>query len=499
MGIVAKLIALYSKVVHKKNDLWIKNPVKAQKKVLEILIKQAQNTQFGQDHNFKKIKTYQEFKDLVPIVTYEELKPYIEKALEGQEDVLWPGKPLYFCKTSGTTSGEKYIPISNESMPFHLKCAKDAILNYIHETGKTDFLKGKNMFIQGSPVLDFSKSSPVGRLSGIVAHHLPWYLKSNNLPSFPTNCIEDWENKVDKIVEETIDENMGIISGIPPWVQMYFEKIKSIRKKPISEVFPNFSLFIYGGVNFEPYKKRFFNLIGKHIPSIETYPASEGFIAYQNKQNDNGLLLCVDHGIFYEFIPAQNYFDENPPRLSLEQIELGVNYALILNTNAGLWGYSIGDTVRFVSKDPYKIVVSGRIKHFTSAFGEHVIGKEVEEAIKKSSSKMEVCVNEFHVAPQINPTKGLPYHEWLIEFENLPEKIEVFSALLDQEMRLQNSYYNDLIEGNVLRPLIITPIKKNGFVSYMKSKGKLGGQNKTPRLANDRKTADFLTQQAYDK
>lgn len=499
MGIVAKLIALYSKAAHKKNNLWIKNPVKAQNKVLEILIKQAQNTQFGQDHNFKKIKTYQEFKDLVPIVTYEELKPYIEKVLEGQEDVLWPGKPLYFCKTSGTTSGEKYIPISKESMPFHLKCAKDAILNYIHETGKTDFLKGKNMFIQGSPVLDFSKSSPVGRLSGIVAHHLPWYLKSNNLPSFPTNCIEDWENKVDKIVEETIDENMGIISGIPPWVQMYFEKIKSIRKTPISEVFPNFSLFIYGGVNFEPYKKRFFDLIGKHIPSIETYPASEGFIAYQNKQNDNGLLLCVEHGIFYEFIPAQNYFDENPPRLNLEQIELGINYALILNTNAGLWGYSIGDTVRFVSKDPYKIVVSGRIKHFTSAFGEHVIGKEVEEAIKKSSSKMEVSVNEFHIAPQINPTKGLPYHEWLIEFENLPEKIEVFSALLDQEMRLQNSYYNDLVEGNVLRPLIITPIKKNGFVSYMKSEGKLGGQNKTPRLANDRKIADFLTQQAYDK
>lgn len=499
MGIIARLSLLYSKRVHKKNNFWIKNPVKAQNKVLESLIKHAQGTQFGQDHNFKNIKDYQDFKHLVPIVDYEDLKPYIEKTLEGQEDILWPGKPLYFCKTSGTTSGEKYIPISKESMPYHLKCAKDAILNYIHETGKTDFLNGKNMFIQGSPVLDFSKKSPIGRLSGIVAHHLPWYLKSNNLPSFPTNCIEDWENKIDKIVEETIDENMGIISGIPPWVQMYFEKIKSIRKKPISEVFPNFSLFLYGGVNFEPYKKRFFDLIGKHIPSIETYPASEGFIAYQNKQNDNGLLLCVDHGIFYEFVPAQNYFDENPQRLSLEQIELGINYALILNTNAGLWGYSIGDTVRFVSKDPYKIVVSGRIKHFTSAFGEHVIGKEVEEAIKKSSSKMEMCVNEFHVAPQINPSQGLPYHEWLVEFETLPKKIDEFSTLLDQEMRLQNSYYNDLIEGNVLRPLIITPIKKNGFVSYMKSVGKLGGQNKIPRLANDRKIADFLTQQAYDK
>ena len=499
MGMIAKLSVLYSKRVHKKNERWIKKPVEAQDKILESLIKQAKNTQFGQDHNFKDIKNHQDYKRLVPIVDYEKLRPYVQSALNGQENILWPGKPLYFCKTSGTTSGEKYIPISKESMPYHLKCAKDAILNYIHETGKTDFLNGKNMFIQGSPLLDFSKSSPIGRLSGIVAHHMPWYLKYNNLPSYGTNCIEDWEKKVDKIVDETIDENMGIISGIPPWVQMYFEKIKAIRKQPISEVFPSFSLFIYGGVNFEPYKKRFLDLIGKNIASIETYPASEGFIAYQNQQDDNGLLLCVNHGIFYEFIPVQNYFEENPPRLSLKEVELGVNYALILNTNAGLWGYSIGDTVRFVSKNPYKIVVSGRIKHFTSAFGEHVIGKEVEEAMKKSSAKMEVCVNEFHVAPQINPSQGLPYHEWLIEFENLPNKIEEFSQVLDQEMRLQNSYYNDLIEGNVLRPLVIKPIKKSGFISYMKSVGKLGGQNKIPRLANDRKVADFLTQQAYDK
>ncbi|MEJ6794321.1 MAG: GH3 auxin-responsive promoter family protein [Flavobacteriales bacterium] len=499
MGIIANLIVLYSNRVHKKNNFWIKNPIIAQNKLLEGLVKKAKNTQFGIDHHFKNIKTYQDYKRLVPIVDYEDLKPYVEKTLEGQENILWPGKPLYFCKTSGTTSGEKYIPISKESMPFHLKCAKDAILSYIHESGKTEFLKRKNMFIQGSPVLDFSKKSPIGRLSGIVAHHLPWYLKSNNLPSYETNCMEDWEKKVDKIVAETIDEDMGIISGIPPWVQMYFEKINSIRNQSIAQVFPNFSLFIYGGVNFEPYKKRFLDLIGKHVPSIETYPASEGFIAYQNKQNDKGLLLCVDHGIFYEFIPAQNYFDQNPPRLSLEEIEMGVDYALILNTNAGLWGYSIGDTVRFVSRDPYKIVVSGRIKHFTSAFGEHVIAKEVEEAMKKCVATMEMGVNEFHVAPQISPVKGLPYHEWLIEFEELPQNIKKFSALLDQEMRIQNSYYNDLIEGNVLQPLVVNPIKKSGFRSYMKSVGKLGGQNKVPRLANDRKIAELLTQQAYDK
>ena len=498
MGIIAKLSLLYANYVDKKNRSWIKQPIKAQNKLLVHLIDQAKNTQFGRDHSFQDIKSYHDYKRLVPIVDYESLRPYVEKSLEGDENILWPGKPLYFCKTSGTTSGEKYIPISKESMPYHLKCAKDAILNYIQETGKTDFLNGKNMFIQGSPILDFSKSSPIGRLSGIVAHHLPWYLKSNNLPSYPTNCMEDWEQKVDKIVEETINENMGIISGIPPWVQMYFEKINALRKQTISEVFPNFKLYVYGGVNFEPYKKRFFDLIGKEVASIETYPASEGFIAYQNKQEDNGLLLCVDHGIFYEFIPAENYFDEKPQRLCLEEVKLGIDYALILNTNAGLWGYSIGDTIRFVSKNPYKIVVSGRIKHFTSAFGEHVIGKEVEEAMKKASAKLEISVNEFHVAPQINPTSGLPFHEWLIEFEELPSDLESFSSLLDHEMRTQNSYYNDLIEGKVLRPLIIKPIKKSGFISYMKSVGKLGGQNKVPRLANDRKIADPLTQQAYD-
>jgi hypothetical protein len=350
------------------------------------------------------------------------------------------------------------------------------------------------MFIQGSPVLDFSKKIPIGRLSGIVAHHLPWYLKSNNLPSYQTNCIDDWEDKVDKIVEETIDKNMGIISGIPPWVQMYFEKICSIRKQSISQVFPNFSLFIYGGINFEPYKKRFFDLIGKEVASIETYPASEGFIAYQNKQNDEGLLLCLNHGIFYEFIEAQSYFDDKPTRIDLSQVELGVNYAIILNTNAGLWGYSIGDTVKFVSKNPYKIVVSGRIKHFTSAFGEHVIGKEVEEGLKQSCLELKIGINEFHVAPQINPNNGLPFHEWLIEFDQLPKNMDKFASLLDQNMRKQNSYYNDLIEGNVLRPLLITSIKKGGFNSYMKSVGKLGGQNKVPRLSNDRKIADTLIQ-----
>jgi len=495
MSVLAKLSLLYANIVHRKNKRWVENPINAQKKVFNSLINQAKKTAFGNDHNFSDILSYQDFKKNVPINDYEGLKKYIDRIKEGEKNVLWPGTPIYFCKTSGTTSGTKYIPISKQSMPFHIKCAKDAILNYIYETKKTAFLSGKNMFIQGSPVLDFSSKIAVGRLSGIVAHHVPWYLKSKNLPSYPRNCIENWEDKVDTIVNETVDKDMRLISGIPPWVQMYFEKIISIKNKSISEIFPNFSLYIHGGVNFEPYKNSFSKLIGKQIASIETYPASEGFIAYQNKQNDNGLLLCVNHGIFYEFIPTDQYFDKDPTRLSLEEVKTGVDYAIILNTNAGLWGYSIGDTVRFVSTKPYKLIVSGRIKHFTSAFGEHVIGKEVEEAIKKCCQKYPAIITEFHVAPQINPDEGLPFHEWFIELENPIEHMDKFAEQLNLEMTKQNSYYKDLIDGSILKPLVITTIKKDGFINYMKSVGKLGGQNKVPRLSNDRKIANFLSKE----
>ena len=499
MGLKSKLGSPYAKLIAKLNKRWINNPLPAQKNVFQSLIKTAQKTAFGADHQYTEIKSYEDFKKRVPVVDYENLKPYIERIQEGEKDVLWPGTPIYFCKTSGTTSGVKYIPISKESIFFHIKCAKDAILSYITETGNTNALNGGNIFIQGSPELDKKNEIPIGRLSGIVAHYIPWYLQSSNFPSFETNCIEDWEEKLDAIIEETLSENMTLISGIPPWVQMYFEKIVAKTGKQISDVFPNFSLLIFGGVAFEPYRKSFKQLIGKDVPSIETYPSSEGFIAYQDSQLEEGMLLCVNHGIFYEFIPVSEYFDENPTRISLDDVQLGVNYALILNTNAGLWGYSIGDTVRFVSKKPYRIVVSGRIKHFTSAFGEHVIGKEVENALQISIEKHPTEINEFHVAPQVNPEQGLPYHEWFIEFKKEPKNLDDFMLCLDENMQSQNTYYKDLIDGNVLRPLIVSKVMKGGFIQYMKSIGKLGGQNKVPRLANNRDIADKLRAFLYGK
>ena len=492
MGLKSLLSLPFARQIIKKNSKWKKNAVKVQNRLLLSLINQAKNTKFGKDHNFSEISNYSDWKKNIPVRDYEELKIYVQQIIEGEKDVLWPGKPLYFCKTSGTTSGTKYIPISKESMPHHITAARDAILNYIAETKNTSIVNGKMIFLQGSPELSKTGDILTGRLSGIVAHHTPSYLKKNQLPSYETNCIEDWENKVDKILEETLNENMSLISGIPPWVQMYFEKLQNRTGKLIKDIFPKFDLFIYGGVNYEPYRQTFEKLIGKKVDGIELYPASEGFIAYQDSQTEKGMLLCVNHGIFYEFIPSEEFFNKNPTRISLADVEIGVNYVIILNTDAGLWGYNIGDTIKFVSIDPYRIVVSGRIKHFTSAFGEHVIAEEVEKSLQETITKIPAQVNEFHVAPQVKPESGLPYHQWLIEFEKEPENMADFSEMIDNSLQKHNAYYKDLISGGILKPLLITKINKNGFRDYMKSIGKLGGQNKVPRLANDRKIADKL-------
>lgn len=492
MSIKAFFAKKFAKKIYDKTQKWARNPVETQERVFKNLIQQAKDTQFGKDHNFSGILSYSDFAKNVPIRDYEGLKTYIEKVKKGEENVLWKGKPIYFAKTSGTTSGAKYIPLTKESMPFHIQAARNAILHYIHETGNASFVSGKMIFLQGSPVLEEKNGIKLGRLSGIVAHFVPKYLQKNRMPSWETNCIEDWETKVDAIVEETFDKNMTVISGIPSWVQMYFEKLKQKGEKPVGEIFRNFSLFIYGGVNYEPYRAKFENLIGRKVDSIELFPASEGFFAYQDSQKEKGMLLLLDAGIFYEFVKADEFFAENPKRYTIGEVEMGINYVLIISTNAGLWGYNIGDTVQFTSLKPYRVVVSGRIKHYISAFGEHVIGKEVEEALKEAMENTAVRVNEFTVAPQITPKDGLPYHEWFIEFENEPEDIAAFSLRIDDAMRKQNVYYDDLITGNVLRKLVVTKVSKNGFQEYMKSIGKLGGQNKIPRLSNDRTIADKL-------
>jgi len=492
MSIKSTLAISLAKKARKKVYKWAFTPHKTQQKIFKELIKKAKNTAFGKDHNFDKITSYSEFKKQVKVTDYEGLRSYVDRIIAGEKNVLWKGKPLYFAKTSGTTSGAKYIPITKESMPTHIKAAKEALLFYIAEKNDASFVDGKMIFLQGSPVLEALNGIKLGRLSGIVAHYVPQYLLKNRLPSWETNCIEDWDTKVTAIVEETVNEDMSVISGIPSWVQMYFEKLIDKTGKKISEIFPNFNFFIYGGVNFEPYKNKFEALIGKKIDYIELYPASEGFIAYQDSQKEQGMLLQLNSGIFYEFIPANEFFNENPTRISVEDVQLGVNYVIILNTNAGLWGYNIGDTVEFTSLLPYRIKVTGRIKHFISAFGEHVIGKEVEKALNDAIKGTDTNVSEFTVAPQVNSPEGLPYHEWFIEFENEEENSNELASKIDASMQVQNIYYSDLIKGKILQPLIIRKVKKGGFHQYMKSIGKFGGQNKIPQLSDNRKIADVL-------
>lgn len=493
MGIRSILSKPFAKYVVNQQNTWVNNPIQAQKNILKTLTSKASQTAFGRDHNFSDISDYKSFKEQVPIADYEDLKVYVDQVVAGKKDILWPGKPEYFAKTSGTTSGTKFIPITKDSVPNHINSARNALLTYVHETGNSQFLDGNLIFLSGSPTMTTTSGINTGRLSGIVNHHVPAYLRSNQLPSFDTNCIEDWEEKVDRVVEETFDQNMTLISGIPPWVQMYFDRLTAKSGKKIKDLFPNFSLFVYGGVNFEPYKAKIFESIGKEIDSLETYPASEGFIAYQDSQNAEGLLLLLNSGIFFEFVPADEYYNESPTRLSIEEVQIGVNYALIINSNAGLWGYSIGDTIKFVSLNPPRIVVTGRIKHFISAFGEHVIGEEVEKAMNLGLSKFAGAgLVEFTVAPEVNPGNGLPRHQWFVEFTDIPSDINELTRQIDLELRKLNAYYDDLITGSILQTLEIIPLKKNSFIDYMKQQGKLGGQNKVPRLSNDRKIADEL-------
>ncbi|MEQ9441853.1 MAG: GH3 auxin-responsive promoter family protein [Cyclobacteriaceae bacterium] len=495
MGVRSILSKPLAAWVTRQQKSWSMAPEKSQDQVLENLLNGVKSTLFGKDHHLSEVRTYEEFKQAVPVRDYEDLKPYINRIIGGRSDVLWPGKPAYFAKTSGTTSGAKYIPITKESIPNHINSARDALLSYVHDTGNAAFLDGKLIFLSGSPTLEEKGGVPLGRLSGIVNHHVPGYLRTNQMPSYETNCIEDWETKLGRIVDETLGQNMSLISGIPPWVQMYFDWLIERTGKPIKDIFPNFSVLVHGGVNYSPYRQKMIESIGKPIDSIETYPASEGFIAYQNSQSVEGLLLLLDSGIFFEFIPSDQFFDDNPPRLSVHEVEIGKNYALVINSNAGLWGYSIGDTVKFVSKYPHRIVVTGRIKHFISAFGEHVIAEEVEKAMNHALAKFpETEVVEFTVAPQVNPTEGLPLHEWYVEFAQPPSDLPAFEKILNDHLQELNPYYDDLISGHILQNLKVISLQKEAFRRYMKTQGKLGGQNKVPRLANDRTLAQGLEQ-----
>lgn len=471
-----------------------RHAVAHQRRIMYALVRKAMHTRIGKELGFDRIRSYRDFRDCVPIRDYEGMRGAVEAIMNGARDILWPGRPRYFAKSSGTTSGVKYVPITTESIPNHVNSARNALFNYVAQKRDASIFDGKMIFISGSPELEDRGGIPTGRLSGIVNHLVPRWARGNQLPSFATNCIDDWETKINRIVQETAQQDMRLISGIPPWVQMYYERLLSASGRPtVKELFPHYSLFMYGGVNFTPYATTLNALAGRHIDTLETYPASEGFIAFQDAWPHAGLLLNTNSGIFFEFVPPDQLNSQSPDRMTLEDVELDKDYAIMINSNAGLWGYNIGDTVRFVSREPYRIVVSGRIEHFISAFGEHVIAKEVEQALADACEATGLRVTEFTVAPQVNaPDGGASYHEWCIEFDQPEVDLTAFRDHLETSMKAQNIYYRDLREGNILRPLVITRVRKDSFRNYMESIGKLGGQNKVPRLKNDRGIVEKL-------
>src|SRR5215203_2325673 len=406
MKIKSFLAKPFASYIYKGIRKGMATAVTDQENILQQLIKVGKGTEYGRCLGLDKITKYEEFRQAIPIQDYEQMRPWIDRIKEGKHNILWKGRPIYLAKTSGTTSGTKYLPITKDSIPNHINTARNALLCYMAETGNTAFADGKLIFLSGSPELERIGDIPTGRLSGIVNHHVPQYLRKNQLPSYETNCIEDWETKLDAIVGETINQNMTLISGIPPWVQMYFDRLIQKSGKKVGSLFPSLSVLVHGGVAFEPYQARLFESVGRKVDDIEVYPASEGFFAFQDSQNAEGLLLNTNSGIFFEFVPAASIFDAAPKRLSLHDVKVGEQYAIVINNNAGLWGYNIGDIVRFVSVNPYRLVVTGRIKHFISAFGEHVIGEEVEHSLLKAATEEGVRITEFTVAPMIQQERG---------------------------------------------------------------------------------------------
>jgi hypothetical protein len=493
-GIISFLAKPVGRYVHGRVQTMAMTALQDQSAIFDHLVSRAKGTLFGRDHGFEKIRTVGDFQQRVPIRDYEGIKDYIRKIKEGGQDVLWPGAPIYFAKTSGTTSGIKYIPLTKESMPFHFSSARNAVFNYAAQINDFSYLDGKLIFLSGSPETSMTGKIKSGRLSGLVNLHIPALFKRSQLPSYSTNCIEDWDTKVEKIIDECIGQDLRLISGIPPWVQMFAERILArTGKSHIREVFPNLKMLVSGGVNFAPYKSHYTRLFGADIPRVDTYPASEGFIGFQYTPDDPALILNTNAGIFFEFVTLEELKKEYPTRLQLSEVQPGVTYAILLSTNAGMWCYNIGDTIEFVSTHPYRFIINGRVSQYISAFGEHVIEKEVETALLKTCEVHHCTVNEFTIAPQVNPVdQGKPYHEWFVDFELLPADLHTFMVDLDHAMRKQNIYYDDLITGNILRPVQLRIMKPLAFRDYMREIGKLGGQNKIPHLRNDRKIADGL-------
>jgi GH3 auxin-responsive promoter len=470
---------------------WKNNPMDAQREVLQDLVTSAQYTEFGRKYNFSELFNVRAFKEAVPIHEYNDLKPYIERMMTGEQNILWNTPVYWFAKSSGTTSDKsKFIPISDESLQdSHFKAAKDVLTMYYQCHPESELLTGKGLVIGGShSVNPMNNEAQYGDLSAVLLQNTPFWGHWIRTPDLSIALMDEWESKIEKLAENTIKENVTSISGVPTWTVILFKRILEMTgKKTIAEVWPSLELYMHGGVSFVPYKEQFQKLIGKKINYLDLYNASEGFFAAQDMPDQEGMLLFVDHGIFMEFMPVNEYGKKDPQTIGLQDVELGKNYALVISTNCGLWRYLLGDTVQFTSLKPFRIKVSGRLKHYMNAFGEEVIVDNSDHAITIACEKTGTVVNDYTAAPVYFSEASNGAHEWLIEFDKEPESLEVFTNELDTALKNINSDYEAKRHKSIaLRLPIVHALKKGTFAEWLRSKGKLGGQHKVPRLSNER-------------
>ncbi|MCB0708579.1 MAG: GH3 auxin-responsive promoter family protein [Chitinophagaceae bacterium] len=470
---------------------WSNHPVAVQREVLQELVTAAQYTEFGRKYNFSKLFTLKEFKKRVPIHEYDDIKPYILRMMNGEQNILWNTPIKWFAKSSGTTSDKsKFIPISDESLQDnHYKASKDLLSTYYKNFPSSDLLTGKGLVVGGSHQINqHNEDIQYGDLSAVLMQNSPFWGQWIRTPELSVALLDEWEEKIEKLAQVTADENVTSLAGVPTWTLILLKRILEIKNKTtIKEVWPNLELYITGGVSFVPYKEQFDKIIGSKINYLEIYNASEGFIAGQQSPDDNGLLLFTEHGIFYEFMPVEEYGKENPKTVGLNHVQTGKNYALIISTTGGLWRYLIGDTIQFTNLNPYLIKVSGRLKHYINAFGEEVIVDNSDKAIAFAAEKTNAVVNDYTAAPVYFSEHDNGAHEWLVEFEKEPDNFENFVSLLDSELKNINSDYEAKRHKNIaLRLPIVHNLKPGTFNNWLRNKGKLGGQHKVPRLSNDR-------------
>ncbi|MGM5629729.1 GH3 auxin-responsive promoter family protein [Apibacter raozihei] len=495
-GIVNTFIQWYVKKRVKQMEVFINNPIDTQNAILSTLIYKAKDTEYGKKYNFKDISSYQDFRKQVPLVSYEEFESYITRARKGEKDIIWPGSIQWYAKSSGTTNAQsKFIPITNDSLEeCHYKAGKDLFSMYAFNNPDTKIFECKNLRLGGTRENYDGFDSKYGDLSAVLIDNLPFWAEWKSTPDKEVSLLKDWEIKMPAIVEQVLSQDVGSFTGVPSWMMVLLRKVlDTTGKKYIDEVWPNIECFFHGGISFTPYAEQYSSIFSRPINYYEIYNASEGYFAMQDTNQSKDMLLMLDYGIFYEFIPMDEFYNENPTIVSLEEVQLNTNYAMIISTNGGLWRYIIGDTVKFVSQIPYRIKVTGRTKFYINAFGEELMVENAEKALKIAEEKTKAIISEYTAGPVFMNGKEKGAHEWVIEFTKEPDSLDHFTQILDKELQRLNSDYEAKRYNNMTLNLpIVHSVRKNLFYDWMKLRGKLGGQNKVPRLANDREYLDSI-------